>query len=603
MANPARVIRNRVQAQHPGATVTSRGRKSITHQHPTATNKFMLDASVGPLHIEGTETEIDSDWVDADPVLDAPWIKKMVLADYNAYFGPGTQEFNAGQIIKYVHPDSGEDVTFEVQQLQWTNDLDQIEPIGDPSAVVPTSLTDDIVRWEDCFDDGGVPISGLDFEWHTQPTRLSKKLIIDSLSTIGSPPQFIIDGGNPVIRVQFIFQKSSGIEIWIDGVEWDEKANNPQSTTGNVEFRLTSTGETLWWFRKAFVVDGEDRQDNPAIQRFRKTGPNLFVEVRVPWSYLETASYPVIIDPSVEDTVAVTADDGTSEHGAGRDWWDDDFTAGYIGDYSNDQIGVWSMFTVTIPSGATIDSGCYLSYYIINDGDGSEVSKIAAEDTGTPANPTTYDEYETDIGNATTAKVDWDGEMGLAYQSSPEIQSIIAELQASYDYSSGADILMLWYDDGCATNKYYTVNDYDSSTSRPATLHIEYTESGVTVALNTATLTANGQALTLAPGAVTTGLNTATLIAGGQATTVVPGAATIALATALLTASGQALSVVPGAVTTALNTATLTAIIELATAQATANGQGISISGGTPTAVSQARRRLQIGMWLKRLGL
>jgi hypothetical protein len=66
----------------------------------------------------------------------------------------------------------------------------------------------------------------------------------------------------------------------------------------------------------------------------------------------------------------------------------------------------------------------------------------------------------------------------------------------------------------------------------------------ITVNLDTATLTANGQALTLAPGAVTTGLNTATLIAGGQATTIVPGAATIALATALLTASGQALSVV-----------------------------------------------------------
>lgn len=138
--------------------------------------------------------------------------------------------------------------------------------------------------------------------------------------------------------------------------------------------------------------------------------------------------------------------------------------------------------------------------------------------------------------------------------------------------------------------------------------------SGVSIVLDTATITALGRALTLVPGAVSktlstaslsaTGraftvvpgafsllLDTASLLATGQASTIVPGAATTLLDTAALLANGQAFTVVPGAFTLTLDTATLTATgqiiqvgnintILLDTATLSANGQAVTLIPG-----------------------
>lgn len=124
---------------------------------------------------------------------------------------------------------------------------------------------------------------------------------------------------------------------------------------------------------------------------------------------------------------------------------------------------------------------------------------------------------------------------------------------------------------------------------------------GIFIGLDTATLTANGQTLGLAPGAVTKLLDTATLIAGGQTLSLAPGEATTVLDTALLTAVGQALSLVMGETTIGLATAQLTAngqaisflmgetTINLSTAQISANGQVITISLVTTVSLNTAQ--------------
>ena len=50
MANPAADARAKVQANSPGASVSARGRKAITHQHPSHPNKFASDYHIGPIH-------------------------------------------------------------------------------------------------------------------------------------------------------------------------------------------------------------------------------------------------------------------------------------------------------------------------------------------------------------------------------------------------------------------------------------------------------------------------------------------------------------------------------------------------------------------------
>ena len=477
MASPVKDAKLKAQARWPGATVgqtpamvaqgiPARGKGWVHHVHPDNPFRGMLVVQIGNTgwHF-GDEpfaeaNEVDTAWVDADPILDAPWIKKMVLADYNAYFGPGTQDFDAGQIIRYVHPNSGEDVTFQVQQLQWTNDLDQIEPIADPQQITPTSITDDTITWEDAFG------TGIDFKWETQTARLSKRLIIDSLSAIGSPPQFIIDGGNPVLRLQFIFQKSSGVEIWIDGVEWNEKSNNPQSTSGNVEFKLASTSETLWFFKRAWASD-ENTELSVISQRFRKTGSNLFVDVQVSWSWLETAVYPVIIDPTIDKQVGSSEDDVWNSYSN----YSRTATREYVG---HDGTGIQETadrFTgISGLSGVTIDVAYFTMRTHISAGDGADML-VQAEDAAAPG--LIFDAPQFVARILTSESVAWSNIPSNTNQAqSPSIVSVIQELADSYDPS----VIQIFLKDnsspsGHETRRYF----YDYASGDAANLHIEYT--------------------------------------------------------------------------------------------------------------------------------
>lgn len=141
--------------------------------------------------------------------------------------------------------------------------------------------------------------------------------------------------------------------------------------------------------------------------------------------------------------------------------------------------------------------------------------------------------------------------------------------------------------------------------STGATGYIQYREilieagGGVTISLDTAAVTANGQVLGLAPGAVSKLLDTASITAGGQALSLAPGQATTALDTASVTAAGQVLSLAMGAASIGLNTAVITAAgqtlslqmgavtISLSTSLLTASGQDIQINYAVNAATAQ----------------
>ncbi len=212
MTNPAADARAKAQANWPGASVFSRGRTAITHQHPTDPLKFASDYHIGPIHYGASEDqEIDTDW-EAGGIPDQPWLWKMAKNDFNAYAMPGNDEFDAGQIIRYVDLVSGEEITFQPQQIQWSNDLDQIEAVADPATIAGT-VSGENLTWAAAYG------AGIDFIWQAQTARMQKRITVDALATIGPPAQFILDGGNPYLKAPAIFQITSGIEIWIDGVE------------------------------------------------------------------------------------------------------------------------------------------------------------------------------------------------------------------------------------------------------------------------------------------------------------------------------------------------------------------------------------------------
>src|SRR5512139_438580 len=229
MASPARDFRNKAQERWPGATVHSRGRNWIKHQHPTDPTRFMLDTSIGPLHYGAVnDQEIDTAW-QADT---GAWQYKMTLAGYNAH---ARNVLNVGDIIEYSHPASGQSVIFQPLGLNWVDNVtNSRQQLALPQAVTAT-VDDDRLMWSNGYG------TGRHFSWQTQIHQLLKILTIDSSSSIPAPTV-----NNPYLEIEFAVTYSSGLTILIDGATWNKRDRT--TTASNIEFR-DSAENTLWYFR------------------------------------------------------------------------------------------------------------------------------------------------------------------------------------------------------------------------------------------------------------------------------------------------------------------------------------------------------------------
>ena len=474
MAHPALEARDRAQLVWPGAIIAERRRNSIEHQHPTELNKFMLDLSIGPMHFGVAEDqEINSAW---QPGI-APWDFQMVQAGYNAV---ALSNFSSGQIVKYVHPGSGESIAFQPQQLQYTNDLNQIQAIANPQSVNAVIQVEDVLFWQGAYG------PGMDIRWQAQTARLDKRLIVDQASRFPAPEQFILDGGNPVLRLQFIFAVSNGIDIFVNGVLWTRQPNSIRDTQTYVEFRLQGTGEVLWSFNlpRSFGAPVEDQDPDELIGTFRlrRTGPNLFVEHRIPIAWLQAADYPIEIDTTIDEQVGASSDDAIQ-------FTDDTVIidgTNMLTDDTVEHIGLrWT--TVGIPSDATIDSA-WMSVFISFSGFDEPQHRLRGELAANPATFTT-DSNSIDSRSRTTATVNWDStNLGAAtgdeFQwgapngsptSGADIGAIIQEIVDQGGWIQDNALVLIYEQhtlDGARDLSIYT---YDWSTSLAAKLHIEYT--------------------------------------------------------------------------------------------------------------------------------
>jgi hypothetical protein len=458
LARPAHEFRKKALELFPDAVVAERGPNFLRHMVPSQPGKRILDVSIGNIHYDdgGEWKEIDTNWQTGT----APWDFKMERAAYNAF---ALEDFSTGQVVKYVHPASGEEIAFEPQQLQYTNDIDQIQPIEDPQAVLAINELDKL-QWYGAYG------PGLDMSWQCQTGRFDKRLKISSASDLPAVQQFITDGGNPVLRLQFIFQHSSGVSLWVDGVEWSGRANDPVETSGYVEFK-DSEGAVLWTFNPPRSFD--EAGDFLGTFRFRKTGPNLSVEHRIPISYLASAIYPVEIDVTIDDEVEASADDGYTA-GGGLVNSSTSIRVGNIVTASSD--GFYRFVNVSGLSGAPTIDVAYISIYSTTSGM-NVPTDIAADDQSGPSAPTSASDH---AGRSrTTASVAWDATLTDGqYNNSPSIVSVIQELVDSFTPTA----IQILHDDGGAMNDASMwFRSYDHVSATPPLLHIEYSSSGPTI--------------------------------------------------------------------------------------------------------------------------
>jgi len=455
VASPARKFRDQVQNKYPGSVVIERGRNFIKHQTPGGLN--VLDTSIGPIHYGVSEDqEIDTAW----QVGQGVWDYEIVTNDFHAFINDSVPV-----TYRYLDVASGEDIEITVTGVRWVNDEGASEAAASFVQVIPT-INDDRLIWNDIA-------PGWSVEVEAQTARLVKYLTIDSLANLGAPS---IGGTNQRLQLQFSLAKSSGLEIWLDGNKWDEKNNTQIETDGDIWFRQESGGASVFWFRHPTVIQVDDKSNGPIIQRLKKVGVNLLAEIDIPWSWLQSASFPIVIDPTVDPQVGASADDtvvwpGTCNYTG---------TIGYLGnDGSYNSIG--NRFTVNVPQNSTVTT----SYITLTAQAGASNDtvrlEIAYEDTNDPGDFTSCSEASFNARTRSSSPITWDFTTDWVQDSeynSPSLNNLLEALFAEAYWASGEHAVIFVEDDGSDTNALRYCYLYDGSTTKCALLHIEYDTAG-----------------------------------------------------------------------------------------------------------------------------
>lgn len=462
----------------------ARGRSSKTYD--LGDNKYALDASLGAVHYRDefrVWQEIDNQWSAAQP----PWDWEMLEDGYHTKV---LEDFTAGQILLFEA--RGESVAFQPMALEWTNALDQIDQISMPQDVTVSVSNEPVellpgmtgstskIRWDDGYG------TGRHFEWENTPGRLSKLLILDSSPP--APPQYIIDGGNPVLRLSFIFDPSAELDIYVDGLLWDKSSTD--QTFNTIEFKLDDEfpehdwgDEVLWGFMPAAYWDS-DESEGVALTELRKVGNKLYVCVRVSHEWLQTATYPVYIDPTLDLQVGANLGDVHENEASGVVTDSATEIRHYARNLATARFWAGHRFvSVSLPSeGDTIDIA-YAQIYIYDTTYDDIDGFWHFEELAAPAQFTTNNNDVTARDRTEASVADDNDSMGVGWH---QTDSLVTPLQEVIDSYSPTAIVLIFRPNALVGITYASSRAYNDTPAEAAKLHIEYTAASNTILLQVA---------------------------------------------------------------------------------------------------------------------
>ena len=460
---------------------TKNSRKILKSPH-----KYRLEISMGAIHYD------PANW---KPIENEIVNGVMDHADYQMNLLQAN--FDGGKIIRFSS--AGESIDLQPMELDWINDMDQVQQIAVPQAV-PAIITNPVIpifsnptHKEGTITYEGAYGAGTSIAWSLQTEDLAKILTINNLSDLAAPSQHIIDGGNACLLLNFIFDPSENMDIYVDNVLWDKSAK--AQTFGFIEFR--KAGRTLFGFKPLSFWDS-DHNTGRSIATLEQAEGNLFIEIRVPYTWLQTAIFPVMIDADIDLTTSNGNKDCTERFG-GTPYFNI-LTATYSswGRYTSGD-KQWSgglCFSLSIPQGDTIDActfTCNSERTVTRDASHVCNARIWAENANDLADFTGISQatYQSRYGNATSAVVDWDDIPGAdihAEFTGIDFSEVLQERVNDAGWESGDNFVFFVSDladrsTGDAGGSPLVAGttfakDYYNSTTQCMRLSVDYSEGG-----------------------------------------------------------------------------------------------------------------------------
>jgi hypothetical protein len=311
-----------------------------------------VQGSLSPVHYQDNGwQEIDNSWV-ASPTQ---WDYEMLKDDYHVY---ALEDFGHSEVVRFER--HGEYITFSPQSIDWDSNEGSLEKISDPQEVRADLRNESsgqdsprgILTYEDAYG------SKTRFKWTTSPGRLSALLVLDESPR--APAKSIGESSDAVFKLSISIRLSDRVDVYVSEHLWDKRTE--VSTTEDIEFRLGD--EIIWYIFAASYWDSTLSNSGIATTTLREADGNLWLDVRIPYKWLQTAVYPIYIDPDTgikyPGTVTTQAAapesyvDWTNRTNIGAD--DDQYaTAAIASTYVSYRLQAQGFGFSAIPDGSTID--------------------------------------------------------------------------------------------------------------------------------------------------------------------------------------------------------------------------------------------------------
>lgn len=218
-----------------------------------------------------------------DPLFDY-WVTG--ITNYNASFKEDPTE---GQVVKYER--KGLEVTYQPMALNWINDLNQIQQISMIQSVIGVPQGSRFI-----YPNAYGASTELAYDYH--PNYLKEELIL--YNPLPAPPQYMIDGGNPRLELNFVFDTNSNhIRVRQNGQEWDLKSTI--QAYSDIEI-LDDNQELMYFLKQPVAYDGAGTEEI-GYYELKKSGNSLYISVVVgsyTWLSDPARVYPVMIDPTTQ---------------------------------------------------------------------------------------------------------------------------------------------------------------------------------------------------------------------------------------------------------------------------------------------------------------
>jgi len=240
-----------------------------------------------------------TDWENINPnivISNDPLYDFMVSKGiYEAYFkaSPTTSEmikFYYNSSRKQEHPHKTGFLTLQPRALKYLNDLSQIQIINMPQAVVGLPVNNSLV-YPDIYR------QGINLSFSYKPSALKQHLTIQTNDSLPAPLQYIIDGGNVTLDIDFEIGLSDFLEVYIENEIWNR---NKEKRINRKDIELRYENETVFSFNKVFAYDSNKSAIFGDFQ-IKKSQRAIILTMKIPYNFLmgENILYPVFIDPTV----------------------------------------------------------------------------------------------------------------------------------------------------------------------------------------------------------------------------------------------------------------------------------------------------------------